>query len=314
MVFTSIQTAGGWQANTVTAAYDLLFRRNLNALPSCRQLIDVMPERPTHTGSSITLQKIAYFSQATITAAKTPLTEEVDVVGVQIPATVPVVITPNEYGFGTVRTLKLVNRSMIPLDPVAAELVADHAAKTIDELVQDKMVTGTQVYYAAGTSTATVTGTSQVSGDMVRKAVTKLRANQARPRDGQFYAGVVHPNVVFDLRSQTSAGNWRLPNEYGSSQTKLWTGEFGEFEGVRFVQNPRTRSANDGAASATVYRTFIVGQEALAQAVVVEPHVEIGPIIDTLRRFRPLGWYGDLGFALFRDEAIVRFESGTLMT
>lgn len=314
MVATSIQTAGGWQTSTVTQAYDLLFRRNLNAIPGCRQLVDVKPEQVTHTGSSVVLQKVAYFSAATITAAKTPLTEESDVVATQIPATVPVTLTPNEYGFGTLRTLKLKNRSMVPLDPIAAELVADHCAKVVDELLQDKMVTGTQVYYAAGTSTGTVTATSQVTADMIRKAVTKLRANQARPRDGQYYAGVIHPNVAFDIRTQSGQGGWRQPSEYGTDQTKIWTGELGEFEGVRFIQNPRTRSANDGASSATNYRSFILGQEALAQVVVVEPHIEVGPVIDTLRRFRPLGWYGDFGFQLFRDEAIVRFESGTLMT
>lgn len=311
MTFTSIQTAGGWQVNTVTQAYDLYFRRALNALPTCRQFVDVEPEEQTHTGSSVVLQKKAYFSEAVITAAKTPLTEESDVTATQIPATVPVTLTPNEYGMGTVRTLKLKNRSMVPLDPWAAEAVADAAAKVTDELLQDKMITGSKVYYAAGTSTATVTATSTVGGTMVRKAVTTLRGNMAVPREGNDYAGIIHPNVSFDLRSENGSGGWRVPNEYGASQGRIWAGEIGEFEGVRFIENPRTRKANDGSGSATVYRSFILGREALAQIVVVEPHVVIGPVTDSLERFRPLGWYGDFGFNLFRDEAIVRFESGT---
>lgn len=312
MVYTSIQTAGGWQTNTVTAAYDLLFRRALNAQPTCRQFIDVMPERPTHTGSSVTLQKLAYFSQATITAAKTPLTEESDVTAVQVPATTPVTLTPTEYGFGTVRTLKLINRSMVPLDPWIAEAVADHCAKTVDELLQDQMVTGTQVYRPnSRATTATVTQTDVTQAQMVRLAVTKLRANQAQPRDGQFYVGLLHPNQVHDLRQETGSGGWRVPNEYGANQGQIWNGEFGLFEGVRFVQNARLRVANDGATSTNVYRGFIMGREALAQAVVVEPEIRIGEIIDTLKRFRPVGWYGDFAFKVFRDEALVRFESAT---
>ena len=312
MAFTSIQTAGGWQTNTVTAAYDLLFRRALNALPACRQFIDVRPEQVTHKGSSVTLQKYAYFAAAAITAAKTPLTEESDVTGVQVPATTTVVLTPTEYGMGTVRTLKLANRSMVPLDPWIAEAVGDHAAKTVDELLQDQMVLGTQVYRSnARASTGAVTATDYQQAAQVRLAVTKLRANQALARDGEFYAALLHPNVVHDLRQETGSGSWRVPNEYGVDQGRIWRGEFGEFEGVRVVQNARLRQANDGAASATVYRGFVLGREALAEAVVVEPHIEIGPIIDTLSRFRPVGWYGDFAFKIFRDEAIVRLEAAS---
>ena len=312
MAFTSIATAGGWQTNTVTAAYDLLFRYALNALPACRQFIDVRPEQVTHKGSSVTLQKYAYFGAASITAAKTPLGEETDVTGVQVPATTTVVLTPTEYGMGTVRTLKLANRSMVPLDPWIAQAVGDHAAKTVDELLQDQMVTGTQVYRSnARASTVTVTATDYQQAAQVRLAVTKLRANQSLPRDGEFYAGIAHPNVVHDLRQETGSGSWRVPNEYGSSQDRIWRGEFGEFEGVRFVQNARIRQANDGAASATVYRSFILGREALAEAVVVEPHIEIGPIVDTLSRFRPVGWYGDFAFKIYRDESIVRLEAAS---
>lgn len=312
MAYTSIQTAGGWQTNTVTAAYDLLFRRALNALPACRQFIDVRPERVTHKGSSVTLQKLAYFAAASITAAKTPLTEETDVTGVQVPATVAVTLTPTEYGMGTVRTLKLANRSMVPLDPWIAEAVGDHAAKTVDELLQDQMVTGTQVYRSnARGATNAVTATDYQQADQIRLSVTKLRANQALPRDGEFFAALLHPNVVHDLRRESGSGSWRVPNEYGMDQGRIWRGEFGEFEGVRVVQNARLRYATDGAASAGVYRGFILGREALAEAVVVEPHIEIGPIIDTLSRFRPVGWYGDFAFKIFRDESIVRLEAAS---
>jgi hypothetical protein len=62
---------------------------------------------------------------------------------------------------------------------------------------------------------------------------------------------------------------------------------------------------------AKVYRTFFAGQQALAQAVAEEPHVVIGPITDKLQRFRPIGWYGVLGFKLYRQAALYRVESSS---
>jgi N4-gp56 family major capsid protein len=65
------------------------------------------------------------------------------------------------------------------------------------------------------------------------------------------------------------------------------------------------------AKSTKVYRTFLAGQQALAEAVAEEPHVVIGPVTDKLNRFRPIGWYGVLGFSVYRDEALYRIESSS---
>lgn len=60
-----------------------------------------------------------------------------------------------------------------------------------------------------------------------------------------------------------------------------------------------------------VYRTLVAGKQALAEAIAEEPHVVIGPVVDKLMRFRPIGWYGVLGFARYRDAALYRIESSS---
>jgi N4-gp56 family major capsid protein len=60
-----------------------------------------------------------------------------------------------------------------------------------------------------------------------------------------------------------------------------------------------------------VYSTIVAGKQALAEAVAVEPNVVIGPVTDSLMRFRPIGWYGVLGFARYREESLFRIESGS---
>ena len=101
-----------------------------------------------------------------------------------------------------------------------------------------------------------------------------------------------------------------LPHEYNSNEN-IWAGEIGSYEGAYFVESPRMYNATDGASSARNYRTILAGQQALAEAVAEEPHVVIGPVIDQLMRFRPMGWYGVLGFKRYREEALYRIESGS---
>ena len=60
-----------------------------------------------------------------------------------------------------------------------------------------------------------------------------------------------------------------------------------------------------------VFSTIVCGQQAMAQAVAEEPHVVIGPVVDKLMRHRPMGWYGVLGFARYREEALYRIETGS---
>jgi hypothetical protein len=68
-------------------------------------------------------------------------------------------------------------------------------------------------------------------------------------------------------------------------------------------------NTTDGSGSTRVFRTIVAGKQALAEAVSEEPHVVIGPVTDKLRRFRPIGWYGVLGFARYREAALYRIES-----
>jgi len=60
-----------------------------------------------------------------------------------------------------------------------------------------------------------------------------------------------------------------------------------------------------------VYRTIVCGKQALAEAVAQEPNVIIGPVTDRLMRFRPIGWYGVLGFSRYREAALYRIESSS---
>lgn len=309
--YTSIATTPGLADNTVKLMYDFAIGLVFRETSIYRQWTDKGPVSVNGPAQTITLQKQDYFSVAAVTAAKTPLNEEQDVDSTKLPPTIPVNLTVNEYGAAVTKTKILKYFSFADVDGIAARTVGMHMAETMDELVQDVMATGTQVMRAQSrASTVTVTSTDYIRATDVRRWTTKLRANKV-PDFGGFYMAGIHPHVIHDLREETGSGSWRVPSEYGTDQSNIWNGEFGAFEGVRFVQNTRTRTALDGASSGKVYRTWILGREAIAERVVEEPSSVIAPVVDKLQRFSTIGWYGVLGWALYRDESIVRFESSS---
>jgi len=275
-------------------------------------MVDVRPENPTHRGSSQILHVAQYFSSATITTAKTPLSEEADPDSVKLPADATVTLTPTEYGLWTMRTEKLEKRSMVQVDPVIGTAVAASCADVMDELIQDALLTTptNQLFDAGHTTIGTVLTTDRFNANLVRKGVLGLRKRQAVPTDNGFYTCIASPEQIFDLRTETGQGSWRQPNEDQSDSTRIWNGEVGAFEGVHFIESPRARTALDGAASIKVYRAFFFGQEALAESVVTEPGLRVGPYTDSFNRFRKLGWYMDIAWSTFRQEALAVAYTG----
>lgn len=318
MAYTSIKTTGGWSDNTVTEAYDLLFRLALDSQPICRQFVDVRPGNVTHRGDSVTMQIKNNFSESDVISAMTPLDEESDVTPTKLPATSTVTLTPNEFGFTNLRTLKLKNRSMVDIDPEIARAVANHCGKVVDRLVQTEMrgtlPAGHTLYGGSATSTVTVAAGGVATADQIREAVTVLREENVEERDSGFFVGVFHPRVLLALRTESGSGAWRTPKEY-VDPGEIYRGEIGEFEGVRFIRTNSTywsADSDDGASAIPVYRSFVLGREALAESVVEEPHFVLSPVTDSLKRNQGCGWYGDLDFGLYRKQALVRLENAAV--
>lgn len=299
-------TAGS--AGLVQKAYDKFIEFALRDEPLIRSVADKRPVSPTTNGNVVVLQKYADLANAT-----TALTETSDIDGVTVGTPTSVTITMQEFGNATTNTRALQLFSMTSVDPDIVTLMARNQADSIDALAMTALRGGSNVIYSGSTatSTATITAAATLSTANIGKAVAKLRGNKASGKRGAEYWAGIHPDVAHDLMLETGNAGWVVPNAYGMSQDRIWAGEIGRYKGAFFVESPRLYSATDGAASAKVYRTIIAGQQALAEAVAEEPHTVIGPVTDKLNRFRPIGWYGVLGFARFREEALYRIESGS---
>jgi N4-gp56 family major capsid protein len=295
-------------AGLVQKAYDRLLEFALRAEPLIRSVADKTPTNQSIPGSTVVLQRYVDLSAAT-----SALSEATDPDAVALSTPTTTTITLAEYGNSVLVTRALELFSLADVDPAIANIIAFNLADSIDQVAMETLRAGTNVIYAGSTatSTATVTAAATLSSANIRRAVAKLRAGKTIARKGSLYWCGIHPEVSHDLRAETGSAGWLLPNQYGSSQDRIWAGEIGTYEGAYFVESARLYNATDGASSARNFRTIIAGQQAMAQAVAEEPHVVIGPVVDKLMRHRPMGWYGVLGFARYREEALYRIESGS---
>ena len=295
-------------AGLVQKAYDRMIEFALRDEPLIRSVADKRPTDQTIPGSVVVMQ--LHNDMALKTSA---LSETVDPDGVVIGTPTTVTITLQEFGNVTTNTRALKIFSYVGVDDDIVNLMAVNQADSIDEIAMTTLRGGSNVIYAGATatSTATVTAAATLSSANIRKAVAKLRANKAKGRKGSMYWAGIHPEVAHDLMAETGSAGWLLPNQYGASQDRIWASEIGSYAGAFFVESPRLYSATDGAASAKVYRTIIAGKQALAEAVGEEVHTVLGPVTDRLKRFQPIGWYGVLGFARYREQALYRIESGS---
>lgn len=295
-------------SNLVKAAYDRYVEFALRSQPMFRDLADKRPVQQAMPGSSV-----VFSLYQDLAAATTALTETVDPDAVALSNPNTVSVTLNEYGNVVLETKKLAEFSFSDVDPAIANIIAYNMADSIDKLVVSTLITGTNVLYGGdATDTDEVVAADTMTGGLVRKAVAKLRAANAVPRDGMLYAAYMHPEVSHDLRSETGALAFEDVRKYTDPNVgNILNGVTGVYGGAYVVETPRAYTATDGAASAKVYRTIIAGQQALAEATAVEPGVVIGPVVDKLMRQRPLGWYSLQGWAVYRQAALYRVETGS---
>jgi N4-gp56 family major capsid protein len=283
----------------------------LRSQPMFRSIADKRPAQQAMPGSSVVFELYSDLAVATGT-----LTEATDVDAVAIANPTTVTVTLAEYGSAVLNTRKLELFSLSNVKPAIANIVAFNMLNSVDSVVLTELRQGTNVIreIAGAISTAAITGitsTDTFKSKHVRYCVAKLRTASAVPRKGELYWCGIHPEVSHDLRAETGAAAWRDPHNYQSAD-QIWAGEIGQYEGAFFVESPRNYNAVDGGAGGNTVRTFrtlFAGEQALAEAVAEEFNVVVGNVVDKLKRFTPIGWYGVAGWKRYREASLYRVET-----
>ena len=270
---------------------------------------DVQPVAQSMPGSAVTFTIFSELADATST-----LSETADLTPTTM-ADSQVSVTLAEYGNTINTTAKLRGTSFLDVDAVAANLIGYNAGSSIDTVVANVLKAATNVIYGGGgsttpTSNATVQAEDIIEANDVRIATAQLRGSKAQTFNGM-YMGFIHPDVSYDLRRETGAASWRDPHNYVDT-AMIYNGEIGAFESVRFIETPRAPLDLTGGSASTVdlYQTIIMGRQSLAKAHSITdgngayPKVVRGPVVDSLMRFNPVGWYWLGGYGIFRQAAI----------
>jgi N4-gp56 family major capsid protein len=318
-VFTSTSTNSSTALSTelIKVAYDKALEFKLRSVPMFRRFADKKPVALTNQGSTVTFNLYN-----PLTPTTTPIDEIVSPDLVQIPKTDTVSVTMYEYGRGVALTKKLRHDTFADVDPGVAQLLADDLVDSLDLVVRGVLNGGTNkvtsanlapegmgVGSAAATNTLTDANSDFFSSAIARFVPTKLREASVSPWEGELFAAVVHPDIAHDLRSESGDTGWRAPHVSGA-QSEIWTGSTGVYEGSFYIETPRAYTATDGATSQKVYRSLFLGRQALAEAVAEEPHTTVSEKpVDYHNRNYVIGWYGYLGWGLFRQESVIRVET-----
>jgi N4-gp56 family major capsid protein len=150
-----------------------------------------------------------------------------------------------------------------------------------DKLGADRTALATTAVTVAAASAATSFGIASSS----------VIATSAQPGDKISGTGVASGSLIVSITTDGSTSTVTVDTPFSAAVTSTTV----------ITVTPETK----------VFNTYFAGQQALAEAVAEEPHVVIGPVVDKLMRHRPLGWYGVLGHAIYREEALYRVETSS---
>ena len=245
--------------------------------------------------------------------------------------------TVDQYGTYTAITDKLELRAYDDVILGATEEMGASAAETQEKLIRDALLLGTNVLYcdnidkstgavlstptscatmgaggetAGSGGSATPHGWSLLTPDMVNKAVTKLQKDRV-PTIGGKYVAIVHPSVIYDLRS---SDEWIEAHKYASPE-EIYNGEIGELHGVRFIRNTfapilggDSYKNKDGGVT---YATYFLGKDAFG---IIDPDGGALEMIvkDKSQAGGPLNQFSTIGYKFETNGATILYTERVL--
>lgn len=205
----------------------------------------------------------------------------------------------------------------------AMERLAYNAGLSIDTIIMNEVrcsggflspvsTVSAQAAYTGLNSTATMTIAQ------IKQAVRKLQRQDARPLDDGYFVATIHPDVLYDLVSDTTTGGWMDMNKYTEANAgKLMKGEVGKLHQVRFLQhtNPMAvRGTHLTTGSGSVYVTNVFGSDAfgvtnLQNLKTYVKGFESGGTGDPTEKVATAGWKTTFGAATLNTSFFVNINT-----
>ncbi len=225
--------------------------------------------------------------------------------------------------------------TMTKIDPALkeqVEIMGYNAGLTLDDIVQYELsadkgaanftgnpAAGSTGYYVGtgfGGSRGGVTAGDLLTADDVRQAALGLRKKDVMPISGSDFVMCLHPVVVSDLQTDSAANGWIEASKYDKPEN-IFNGEIGKLYGVRFVESSNCKSALEGAASARVYDSFLIGKHAYAMTELSGAGLRMfmsqpqASDSDPLAQVGTIGWKATFAVANLNPDRIIHVVSGS---
>ncbi|MGL5351972.1 MAG: N4-gp56 family major capsid protein [Clostridium sp.] len=226
--------------------------------------------------------------------------------------------TVKQYG-AYIQTTDLIQ--VVGLDPVVtqfSELLGEQAGQSIETIIRDMLLAGTNVLYAGGrVSRVTVANTDKITAldilkirrNFVRKKVKKIKL----PNGKMGYLAFAHTDVITDLM-QTQ--EWKDQNTYVDTSARV-EGVAGQLYGVYFIEMDMAQKfAGAGASSCDVYPMIVLGKGAFGTPDIngsVKPEMIVkangsSGTADPLNQRATVGWKALFTVVRLQEDAILRYE------
>lgn len=265
---------------------------------------DAMKKRiPEGKGTSIEWRKFG-----SLAVADTPLTEGVTPAGTDLNIT-EIHAPLKQYGDYVVVSDVLDMQAKDPVIAETSELLGEQAGLTVNKIIAAELIKGTNVRYA----------TSVLTGEEVKKAVRDLRKNNIPTFADGYYHATISAEQAYDLMSDTANGGWIDANKYAGAK-KLFTGEIGEFGGVRFRVSSETPSkeVGEGEEKTVKHCALIYGKDSYGVpeigATAAKPRIIVkakgsAGTNDPLDQRSSIGWKNMFAVKRLNELGIVRLET-----
>jgi len=263
---------------------------------------------PKRGGKTVEFRKFA-----TLGVSKTPLTEGTPPAG-QSASVSSITATVEQYGDAIFFSDLVSTTTIDPLLEEFTDLLAEQAAESIDEIIRDVMITGTNVIYGGSGNTATnqVAAGDDMTVALIRLAVLTLVQGRAKKINGAWQA-IISPEVAHDIQGTSE---WRDAQIGGERTGRVEDGSMGMLYGVKFWVTDKAYVAADGTTSAEVHRSLFLGANAYGIVDLAGHNLQsiFKPLgsagsADPLNQKGSMGWKSTFTARILNDAYLVRVET-----
>lgn len=267
--------------------------------PTCkfRQFVDVKEAFGKNNGETVQFDRVSLISTGGGTLTETSTIPRHNIVI----GTGTMQVT--EWGNAIGKTQKLTALSQLDMNNPIHQALMNDQKQTLDAAVgaqfQDTMALYVAITGSTGTlttaGTASATATSNLNKIHIENITDQLKIWNVPPFPDGKYVCIASVKAMRGIKDDTSTGGWVDAARYAGAK-RLFSGEVGEYMGVRFIEETNVLSNAIGNASA-YGEACVFGPGTVVEAIAVPEEIRQ----DTPKDFgRDLAtaWYGILGFKI----------------